>query len=157
MPDDLYDRDCLIWSEQQAGLLRRLADGERVNDAIDWANVIEEIEDVGRAQLGGCQSLLLQALVHMLKLRRGEDRPAAHWRMETGLFLADAQARYTPSMRQRIDLGRLYAKAVRLVRTGEPVAKGKESVPGECPFTLDELLADDVDVTALVDRLRAAP
>jgi hypothetical protein len=31
MPDDLYDRDVLAWSEYQADLLRRLARGERVN------------------------------------------------------------------------------------------------------------------------------
>ncbi len=49
MPDDMYDRDALVWSEQQAVLLARLARGERVNDAIDWPHVIEEIEDVGRA------------------------------------------------------------------------------------------------------------
>jgi hypothetical protein len=32
MPDDLYQRDILTWSEHQAGLLRRFARGERVND-----------------------------------------------------------------------------------------------------------------------------
>ena len=37
MPDGLYDRDALAWAEQQAELLRRLAAGERVNDAVDWA------------------------------------------------------------------------------------------------------------------------
>lgn len=46
MPDDLYERDILIWSEQQADLLRRVARGERVN-GVDWAHVAEEIEDVG--------------------------------------------------------------------------------------------------------------
>jgi hypothetical protein len=29
---DLYDTDILVWSEQQAALLRRAAAGERVND-----------------------------------------------------------------------------------------------------------------------------
>lgn len=67
MPDDLYDRDVLIWSEQQAELLRRLAAGERVNDALDWPNLIEEVESVGRLELHACQSLLRQALVHLLK------------------------------------------------------------------------------------------
>jgi Domain of unknown function DUF29 len=50
MPDDLYDRDILAWSEHQATLLRRAALGERVND-IDWAHVVEEIEDVGLSEL----------------------------------------------------------------------------------------------------------
>ena len=36
-----YDTDILIWSERQAALLRRVAAGERVNDQVDWENVIE--------------------------------------------------------------------------------------------------------------------
>lgn len=151
MPDDLYDRDALIWSEQQAALLRRLAHGERVNAAIDWPNVIEEIEDVGRAQLSGVESLLRQALVHLLKLRLGEDQPAAHWRGEVAGFLADAQNRFSPSIRQRIDLGGLYGKALRQVRPicSDAVFAG---LPRTCPVTLDELLDESLDVPALEQR-----
>ena len=46
-----YDADVLLWSERQADLLRRLAAGERVNDQVDWENVIEEVESVGSEQL----------------------------------------------------------------------------------------------------------
>ena len=44
MPDDLYERDFLSWSEQQAELLRRTALGERVN-GVDWPHIVEEIAD----------------------------------------------------------------------------------------------------------------
>jgi hypothetical protein len=64
---DAYESDILLWSERQAQLLRRLAAGERVNDLVDWENVIEEVESVGSEQLHAVESLLLQALVHMLK------------------------------------------------------------------------------------------
>jgi Domain of unknown function DUF29 len=62
-----YDTDILRWSEHQAGLLRQHAAGSRENDAIDWPNIIEEVEDVGRNSLRACRSLLLQALLHDLK------------------------------------------------------------------------------------------
>jgi hypothetical protein len=39
MPNDLYDRDVLAWSEHQADLLRRLARGEQVNDRRPAARV----------------------------------------------------------------------------------------------------------------------
>ena len=64
---DLYDTDVLLWSEQQAALLRRLAAGERVDEQIDWANVIDEVERVGSEQLHAVESLLMQALAHMAK------------------------------------------------------------------------------------------
>jgi uncharacterized protein DUF29 len=44
---DLYHTDILEWSERQGALLRRLAAGERINDQIDWENVVEEVESVG--------------------------------------------------------------------------------------------------------------
>jgi hypothetical protein len=49
--DDRYDADILLWSEQPAELLRRLAGGERVNDQVDWESVIDEVASVGREQL----------------------------------------------------------------------------------------------------------
>jgi hypothetical protein len=46
-----YDADILIWSERQAALLRRFAAGERVNDHIDWINLVEEVGSLGIEQL----------------------------------------------------------------------------------------------------------
>lgn len=154
MADELYDSDTLIWSEQQASLLRRLADGERVNDAIDWPHVIEEIEDVGLSQLSACESLLRQALVHLMKLRGGADRPAAHWRVETLGFLTDAQRRFSPSMRQRIDLGRIYRRTLRDLREAHEDAAWTRELPEACPFTLDDLLSEDRHMEALLAKLR---
>jgi hypothetical protein len=72
---DLYDSDILLWSEQQAALLRRLAKGERVNTEIDWENVIDEVESVGSEQLHAVSSLLLQALIHLLKAQAWPQKP----------------------------------------------------------------------------------
>lgn len=157
MPDDLYDRDILVWSEQQAELLRRLAVGERVNGAVDWTNLIEEVESVGRSELHACNSLLAHALVHLLKLRAWPNsQAAAHWRGEVVGFSASARRSFTPSMRQRIDLAELYADALfelqaRTDDTGQPL-----SLPQTCPFTLDDLLPGRPDIAALVAKLTAA-
>ena len=35
MPDGLYERGALAWAEHQAGLLRRLAAGEPLREAVD--------------------------------------------------------------------------------------------------------------------------
>jgi hypothetical protein len=60
---DLYDDDILLWSEHEAALLRRLASGEHVNDRdLDWPNISEEIEAVGRSELRACGALLVQAV-----------------------------------------------------------------------------------------------
>ncbi len=99
---------------------------------------------MGLSELRACQSLLQQALTHLLKLRAWPgSQAAAHWRGEAGTFLDDAGRRFTPSMRQRIGLDDLYAKALRRARA-EDDASTPRPLPETCPFTLDELLAGDV-------------
>ena len=39
-----YDIDLVLWSREQAALLRRMGAGERLNDQVDWEYVAEEIE-----------------------------------------------------------------------------------------------------------------
>jgi hypothetical protein len=142
MPDGLYEHDVLIWSEHQADLLRRLAAGDRLNDTIDWPNVIEEIEGVGRSQLSTVKSLLVQALAHDLKCEAWPLAPyVPHWRAEARGFRGDATEAFTPSMRQRIDVDELYKRALdRLPDSvdGQPPLP----LPATCPVTLDELLGD---------------
>src|SRR5690349_20889851 len=83
MPQDsLYDTDILTWSTTQAERLRRVAAGERVND-VDWTNVIEEIESVGKSQSRSVLSHLRMTLLHALKLTAWPDhRDAPHWQIE---------------------------------------------------------------------------
>ena len=78
---DLYDDDIVLWSERQAALLRRVAAGERVNNEVDWGNVAEEIEAVGRTERRACESHLVQALLHDLKAEAWPlSREVPHWR-----------------------------------------------------------------------------
>lgn len=81
---DLYDNDILLWSEQQAALLRRRAAGEFTNDVeLDWSNIAEEIEDVGRSELHTVESLLVQALRHIRKAEAWPlFRDAPSWRAD---------------------------------------------------------------------------
>ena len=108
MTGSLYDADILLWSEQQADLLRRLSRGERVNDAVDWKNVIEELGDVGRSEFNSVASLLEVGLTHLLLAHASpRPEPVGHWQAAAIIALADAARRYAPSMGQRIDLGEI--------------------------------------------------
>lgn len=137
-----YDTDILVWSEHQAELLRRRAAGELVNDAeLDWPNIAEEIEDVGANRLHAVESLLVQALRHMLKAEAWPlARDAPSWRADAIDFRQQAQRRFVPSMRQRIDITQLYRQASRAIPEtidGVPPIPIQSDIP-----TLDELLAE---------------
>ena len=131
---DTYDTDVLTWSERQAELLRRVAAGERINEQVDWQNVIEEIESVGRSELRTVESHLVQALLHDLKAEAWPlSRDAPSWR---------ADAWYTPSMAQRVDVTKLYRRALsHMPETIDNMAP--LPVPEVCPLTLDELLSGE--------------
>jgi len=140
---DIYETDILLWSERQADLLRRLAAGERVNDQVDWENVVEEVESVGREQLHAVESLLLQALVHLLKAQAWpQSQSVPHWQSEARLFRAQAANRFVPSMRQRLSLDMLYRQALAAVPDSmDGVTPGL--LPSTCPLTLEQLLAPE--------------
>jgi hypothetical protein len=140
---ELYDADVFEWSQHQAALLRRRAARELVNEAeLDWPNIAEEIESVGRDQLHAVESFLVQALVHDLEAEAWPlSREVSRWRAEARRFRGDATARFTPAMRQRIDLAKVYRRALRALPDqidGQPPLP----VPQACPVTLDELLRD---------------
>jgi hypothetical protein len=140
---DLYDTDILLWSERQAELLRRHAAGERVNDtAIDWPNIVEEIEDVGRSERNSVESHLVQALLHDLKAEAWPlSRDVPHWRAEARGHRDDARRRFSPSMAQRLDVAKLYREALR--RLPETMDGTQPlPLPQVCPVTLAELLSD---------------
>jgi hypothetical protein len=140
---DLYDTDILLWSERQAELLRRHAADERANDgSIDWPNIIEEIEDVGRSERNSVESHLVQALLHDLKAEAWPlSREVPHWRAEARGHRDDARRRFSPSMTQRIDVAKLYREALhRMPETMDDVPP--LPVPSVCPVTLAELLAE---------------
>jgi hypothetical protein len=135
--NDLYDDDILTWSEQQAELLRR-----RSANALDWDNLAEEIEDVGRSQLRAVESHLVQALLHDLKVAAWPpSRDVPHWRAKARGHRDDARAAFTPSMAQRIDVSALYRRALRRM----PETNDEQPplpVPESCPQRLDDLLAE---------------
>ncbi len=154
MPDGLYERDALAWSDQQAGLLRRIAAGERLNEAVDWANVIEEVQDVGRSELRAVKGLLVQALVHLLKCHAWPGSgSAAHWRGELPGFLSGARRSFSPSMRQWINLDDLYADALYEMSAKVDDSGLPRSLPAVCPYGLDDLVAIRPDLAVLLTKL----
>lgn len=156
MPPNLHDEDFVAWSEAQAELLRRHAAGERVN-GLDWANIIEEIEGLGRSETQQVVSLLTQAMVHRLKIARWPTHPAVgHWSGEAASFLAQAQDGYLPSMARKIDVARCFAAARRRVLAVDHQVP-PEPIPASTPLSLAELMDQGRDLRAALDALVAGP
>lgn len=152
----LYDDDIVTWSEQQAEAVRALARRPELSNALDWENVAEEIESVGRSHIKAVEGLLIQLLAHLLK-RASAPTAAAnpHWRREVSTFQVTALNRFERSMRQRLDTRRIWRAAL-VVAEADLLAFGNELIlglPAECPVSLDDLLTETFDADDVLHRL----
>ena len=145
--EDRY-RDFYTWTQEQARQLR-----EARPNSVDWEGLAEEIEDLGSEQVNTVLSQLRNMLAHMLKAAYDPDAQSwRHWMGEIVEFRADAANHYRPSMRRDIEpgLGKEYERA------RQRALRHFDSDPGfpkTCPFTLDELLDEEIPPERHAERL----
>ena len=105
MPTDRsYDGDLVLWAEDQARALRDAARA-RINVPIDWQNVAEEIEALGKSQGRELASRVRTVLVHLMKLQVSPaTEPHAGWRATIRRERAEIETllRDSPSLRPTV-------------------------------------------------------
>ena len=69
-----YDTDFHNWTATQATTLRRLQPS-----SIDWFNIAEQLDDIGRSEQRALESHLTVLLVHLLKWRYQHDIRTGSW------------------------------------------------------------------------------
>jgi hypothetical protein len=128
-----YETDFVAWANEQGQALRA-----RSMNALDWDNLAEEIEALGRSETDAVVSLLTLAVGHKLRLlARPDDNAAAHWKGEIRTWLSRVAKKHRASM--HIDVQKdVYVDAVVDTLAYMPGV----SLPSECPWTLAELLAE---------------
>jgi hypothetical protein len=89
----LYDQDFVAWTEQQADALRS-AGRDRTNQPLDWENLAEEIESLGKSDRRELRSQIYRIIRHLAKLQFSP----ADARKQAELVLADS-----PSLRPELD------------------------------------------------------
>ena len=103
--DTLYDEDFVLWTERQAEELRRAAHVGS-NLPLDWENLAEEIESVGKRDRREAESHVHNILAHILKLACSPAvGPRAGWIKEIRGFRERLERviRDSPSLRARLD------------------------------------------------------
>jgi hypothetical protein len=158
MDNTTYDEDILVWSEQQASVLRNLRSRRDLPNELDLEHVAEAIEDVGRSELNAAQSLIRQILIHVIKSASVPNVDLVmHWRSEAAGFHDDLLDRVTPSMLNRIDIPTLWRRATKaagrdLREHGQVVAL---HLPKECPLRVEEIVDEEFDFTKAVAKVLA--
>ncbi len=153
-PDALYDDDVVAWAEQQAQAIRAIARSRPdLSNLLDWDHIAEEIEGVAQDFFYKFTGLTRQFLIHVAKALSAPQSPSLpHWGVEASGFHDDALDRFTPSMRQKVDLDELWKRALKQAKRALAVHGDELAVDltGTCPLTLDELIEPDMDLDRAV-------
>lgn len=148
-----YDADFFTWTQDQAKALRALTPAQ-VGNAVDIANVAEEIEDLGKREVREVESQLMRLFEHLLKLAYMPQSDArSHWLSEASTFQGQAAIAYKPSMARAVDLERAWKIGRRdalriLTRDGVTAEPAKA-----CPFDLEMLVSDEFEPEAALKVL----
>jgi Domain of unknown function DUF29 len=135
-----YEDDLFAWTQEQAALLRAHA-----VDGIDWENLAEEIESMGRRDRRELKSRLRVNLLHLLKWQAQPKLRRGSWRktlLTQRVELRDL-LQQSPSLRREVpDLMRdAYFDAVKEA-VGETGLRA-DIFPSVCPYAPGDVLDED--------------
>ena len=101
----LYDEDFVAWTEQQAQALRSAGRGS-TNQPLDWENLAEEIESLGKSDRRTLHSQIYRIVRHLAKLQFSPAiDPRLGWRgsVRDGRAEAELVLDDSPSLRRELD------------------------------------------------------
>jgi hypothetical protein len=140
---DLYERDYYAWTRNQVQALR----ARRIDD-VDWDNVAEEIEDLGKSEKRALRSQLARLIDHLLKIDhapakvrsenpRGWQVSARHSRRAVAELLDE-----NPSLQS--ELNQIFARAY---LDGRDQALGSlklpdSAIPEAAPWSAEQVIRD---------------
>ena len=135
-----YEQDLVAWALDNAGLLRAGRWSE-----IDAEHLAEELEDLGKSERRALGSYLRNLVTHLLKWQYQPGLRGASWRLtvlnaRTAIrgILADSPS-LVPEAARLLTKTYALARANAIGETGLP----DPVFPASCPFTIDQVLADD--------------
>ena len=138
-----YETDYYQWTIEQAQGLRELINNHhelKHFNNLDWDNIIEEIETLGRSEYNAVVSLLMRQIEHRLKIDYTSlEECYKKWQIEIQAFKIAIKRKISPSMKPKLqqELEEIYQDAVSLVALEYGL-----DLPEKCPYSLEELLVN---------------
>jgi hypothetical protein len=138
---DLYEADYYLWIQDTLEKLKH-----QDYSQVDWENLLDEIEDMGRSERRSLGSNLTIVLLHLLKWQYQRDRRSTSWEtsiVEHRIRIEEA-LEDSPSLKSYLAeiLDKQYQKAIRLA-----IAETKlpsKTFPSRCPYSIDQVLEADL-------------
>lgn len=157
----LYNTDYLQWIKTT---VEKLHSRDYAN--VDWDNLIEEIEDIGRSEQGSLESNLIVLLLHLLKWQYQPERRSGSWESS----IIEHRRRIKQALKESPSLKTYFESIfsesyIEAVKQAKAESRGKnrvggtptppelfkraetglplETFPSQCPYELAALLDDE--------------
>ena len=141
---DLYERDYYAWVQDQVDALRQ----RRIED-VDWENVAEEIDDLGKSERYSVESQMVRALEHLLKLQHTgatiRRNNARGWQ----LTIKDARLVLRKLLEQNPSLRPQLAEMLQFAHQRARLAALRKArlpdhaIPESCPWGIEQVMDDN--------------
>lgn len=133
----LYDLDFHSWLMEQADAIRRRSANE-----IDWENLAEEVESLGRSERRGLESHLALIMSHLLKWEHQPSRRGRSWQktIRDNRLIAPMILKDSPSLKSALPA--IFASAYAQARrdAASDMEREETTLPDDPPFTLEQVL-----------------
>lgn len=131
----LYDVDFHAWAEEQARLARR-----RSGNELDWDNVAEELESLGKQQRAELRSRYIILLMHLLKWAYQPSGRGKSWTrtIRVQRIEIERQLRLNPSLKSADDEAFGSAYVVARLDAADETDLEEALFPVFPPFTAEE-------------------
>jgi hypothetical protein len=136
----LYETDYLQWIET---IVEKLRTQNYAN--IDWENLIEEIEDMGRSERRSIESNLIVVILHLLKWQYQPECRSGSWESS----IIEHRRRIKKALKESPSL-KPYLAHILAESYGEAVKQAKaetrlplETFPPQCPYELILVIDDE--------------
>ena len=134
---NLYDRDFVGWVETTVEQLR----AQNYAD-VDWANLIEEIEDMSRRERKSLKSNLVVLLLHLLKWQYQPEARSGSWRgsIREHRRRINDDLNDSPSLTPYLQavLADCYTSACE--QAADETGLALQTFPVDCPYTSEQVL-----------------
>jgi Domain of unknown function DUF29 len=140
IPNALYEADYLQWLETTVQNIKSQEYG-----AVDWGNLIEEMEDMGRRERQSLESNFIVLVIHLLKWQFQPQQRSGSWESS----ILEHRRRVKKALKDSPSL-KPYLESIEAECYGEAVKQAKaetglllEAFPVNCPYELVGILKDD--------------
>ena len=135
-----YDQDFYGWTQEQAALLRAGCLHE-----LDIANLIEEVEAMGRSEKRELENRLVVLLLHLLKWKYQVNRRCRSWQLTIKTRRIDflKVLRDNPGLKPALDQCLIDAYQLATIKASQETGLDEAIFPASCPWELSDAIKQD--------------